>query len=102
MAKQDDTGARAPTQPNLAEKIDRHLKGERVTTEYLNLQTGETIEVPKGPGTPSWLHPAARGDQRRGGAVMKKSLEGTALSPTSNLTLEDWLALHKRSAVDLP
>ena len=35
----DDSGS-------VTEKIERHLAGERVTTEYLNLQTGETIEVP--------------------------------------------------------
>lgn len=26
--------------------IDRHLRGERVTTEYLDLTTGQTVQVP--------------------------------------------------------
>ena len=48
MANENDTGAGAPTQPsNLSDKIDRHLKGERVTDEYLNLETGEIEVVPE-------------------------------------------------------
>ena len=31
----------------LSDRIDRHLKGERVVTEYINLQTGESARPRK-------------------------------------------------------
>ncbi len=30
---------------NVSDQIDRHLNGERVTTEYVHRKTGETIQV---------------------------------------------------------
>ena len=45
MATANSTGAPAPDQP-LSDRIDRHLNGERVTTEYINLKTGQAVQVP--------------------------------------------------------
>ena len=35
-----------PAVETTSERIDRHLKGERVTTEYIDLKTNQIIHVP--------------------------------------------------------
>lgn len=39
-------------QDTLSDRLDRHLSGEQVTTDYLDLRTHQRIHVPMGEGPP--------------------------------------------------
>ncbi len=41
----------------VSDRIDRHLQGERVTTEYINLKTGESVYVPPDEPVPAGCIP---------------------------------------------
>ena len=42
---------------SVTEKIERHLAGERVTTEYVNMETGKSIHVPMDEPLPKHCYP---------------------------------------------